>query len=69
VADDLGMQVPAREVLAHRVLAARAHQQQHALLRLGQHHFKRAEPGFAAGHASDVELNPEAATGGHLDGR
>ena len=68
-ADHLGMQLPAREVLLHRLLAAGAHQQQHALLRLGEHHLERRKPRLAPRHARHVDLDPQAATRRHLDRR
>ena len=49
-------------------LAAGLQHHQHALLALRQHHLVGGHAGFALGHLVEVELDADAALGGHFDG-
>ncbi len=67
--DAHGVQIPLLEDLLDLVLAAPSHDEQHPLLRLGEHDLVGRHAGLALRNVSDVDFNPGVAASPHLAGR
>ena len=66
-ADYRAVQVPLLKNADDVLLAAALGDDEHSLLRLGQHDFVRSHSAFANGHFVEVEANASSRAAGHLE--